>query len=107
MIDTNTAHVLGERDWRFAALVARGWAEPALINRYTEEPHVVLAEYGLVVDEEHDAPSLDWMSEVELLIEDLDRPSKPLTRNCAICSSDPAHTLSSAPAGGTGSLRRR
>jgi hypothetical protein len=107
MIDTHAAQSPVERDWRFAALVARSWAEPALIDRYAEDPHLVLAEYGLVIDDEHDAPSLDRMTEVELLIEDLDWSAKPLTRSCAICSSDSAARPVSAPSDAAESLRRR
>lgn len=75
-----------ERDWRFAALVARSWSEPALLDRYADDPYRVLAEYGLAVDEEHDVPSLAGMAAVELVIEDLDRPRTPV-RSCTACGT--------------------
>lgn len=107
MIGTNTAASPAEQDWRFAALVARTWAEPALIDRYTEDPHMVLAEYGLVVDEQHEVPSLGRMSEIELVIEDLDWSAKARTGTCAICSSPPGELLAPVHATTAGSPRRR
>lgn len=82
-----------ERDWRFAALVARSWSEPALLDRYADDPYRVLAEYGLAVGEGNDVPSLARMTGFELVIEDLDRPHGT-TRSCTACGTcvtDPQH----------------
>lgn len=75
-----------ESDWRFAALVARSWSEPALLDRYADDPYRVLAEYGLAVDEEHDVPSLAGMAGIELVIEDLDL-AHTSARSCTACTA--------------------
>lgn len=61
-----------EMDWRFAELVARTWMEPDLAQRYHADPVPVLAEFGLTVTCADDAPRLEAVPTVELLIEGLD-----------------------------------
>ncbi|MEU0663666.1 MULTISPECIES: hypothetical protein [Streptomyces] len=59
-------------DHRIALLTARTALEPALAQRYTEDPRSLLAEFGLVAVEPAYAA---WGTEddTHLLIEDLDR----------------------------------
>ncbi|GAA2055117.1 hypothetical protein GCM10009839_74530 [Catenulispora yoronensis] len=61
-----------EMDWRFAELVARTWMEPDLAHRYRNDPVPVLAEFGLTVTSAAQAPRLEAVPTVELVIEGLD-----------------------------------
>lgn len=65
-----TAGAPMEQDWRFAELVARTWIEPALSTRYQEDPHAVLADFGLHLPSGCAVPLLPPAPALDLVVED-------------------------------------
>ncbi|MGN9910011.1 TIGR04351 family putative TOMM peptide [Phytohabitans sp. LJ34] len=52
------ASIPAEHRPRFARLIADAWSDPEVAARYEREPAAVLAEYGIVLDGDSDAPEL-------------------------------------------------
>ncbi|WP_326821732.1 hypothetical protein [Streptosporangium sp. NBC_01756] len=79
MAAVNTrAEKIKEQDWRFAELVMRTWIEPQLADRYREDPVGTLAQFGIFIRSEEEAPELrtGLLDEVSIRVEDLDHPSE-------------------------------
>jgi putative thiazole/oxazole-modified microcin (TOMM)-like peptide len=55
---------------QFARLVADAWSDEALARRYTAEPLVVLAEYGVTLAADQTAPALP-SAPVDIALEEL------------------------------------
>lgn len=52
------APIPAEHRPRFARLIADAWSDPEAASRYEREPAAMLAEYGIVLDDETQFPEL-------------------------------------------------
>jgi putative thiazole/oxazole-modified microcin (TOMM)-like peptide len=52
------ASIPAEHRPRFARLIADAWSDPEVAARYEREPAALLAEYGIVLDSDREAPEL-------------------------------------------------
>lgn len=64
------ASIPAEHRARFARLIADAWSDPEVAARYGREPAAVLAEYGIVLDGDSDAPELP-AAPSDVAVEDL------------------------------------
>ncbi|HEY3867456.1 MAG TPA: hypothetical protein VGM10_03870 [Actinocrinis sp.] len=87
MINTIDATVV-EQDWRFAELVARTWAEPALVDRYAADPCSVLAEFGIKLTNRREAPALARPFGSQIVVERLDSPAITMNGTTGFCVND-------------------
>jgi hypothetical protein len=84
-----------EQRTRFSTLVAEVWGDAELEARYNEEPHAVLAEYGIEVEAHAAAPVIPARPDGDLSIEELDAVAAGLSVSSLACFACPVSCFSS------------